>query len=426
MYLDTAQTRETTHSKSKTREIVAATIGTFFEWYDLLLYASFAVVLSKLFFPMQDPSVSMVLTLLTFASSYLIRPLGAIVIGGYADRAGRRAALVLSSILMAIGTFMTAVLPTYSQIGIAAPVMLVIARLIQGFSAGGEFGSANTYLTEQNSTKRAFFASFQFASTGAAIVAASLFAYVLNNHLDRVALEGWGWRIPFLIGLLIAPVAYYIRRNVEESPEFEAVSPSRNPLSETLRSDKWRLIVGAGIVCSGNVASYVNIYMPTYAITQLHLPATSAFIGGIGGGMVSAIFPLLGGHLADRFGAIRVMAIALTVGACGIYPAFLWLTAHPSVGALVLVQAAMSLVFYSFYYAPAGSVLSQLFPVSRRTTGVSISYVASQTLFGGITPLIVNLLISKTENPMMPAAYLCAIALISGFALLAAKRLKID
>jgi MHS family proline/betaine transporter-like MFS transporter len=408
---------------SRSREIIAATIGTFFEWFDLLIYASFAVLISRLFFPTGDPVTSLSLSLLTFASSYLIRPFGALIIGAYADRSGRRAALVLSSLLMMIGTLITAILPSYASIGATAPVLLVVARLIQGFSAGGEFGSANTYLSEQNPKHKSFYGSLQFAATGLAIVLASTFAYVLTKSLTQGDLESWGWRIPFFFGLLIGPVAWYIRTRVDESPEFSEAKASQTPIREALAEQKYPMLVGFGIVAAGNVASYVNIYMPTYAITQLKLEPTAAFVGGISGGLVSTFFPMLGGYLADRYGNVPVMRAALITGIIIVYPLFMLLQANPTVATLALVQAAIGLVFYSFYYAPVGGALTQLFPARCRTTCSSISYVASQTFFGGITPVVVTWLIATSGNPKIPGLYLSAIGLIGLLALSAGRRL---
>ena len=404
---------------------VAATIGTFFEWYDLLVYGAFAVVISRQFFPASDPAVGLFLGLLTFASAYLVRPLGAVLIGGYADRAGRKAALVLSAGLMLAGTLITGLLPNYATIGLAAPALLVLARLLQGFSAGGEFGAANTYLAEQNPRRRAFYASLQFSTTGLAIVVAASFGYVLNTVLSPAAMSAWGWRVPFLFGLLIGPVAWYIRRDVAESPDFAAGAAAAHPLREALAHDKLRMLVGAGVVCAGTVASYINIYMPTYAITQLHLPPASAFVGSIAGGLVSTLFPMLAGVLADRFGNVRVMTCAILAGIVIAYPLFLLLAAYPTVGTLALIQAVIALVFYSFYYAPVGTVLTQLFPASRRTIGSSISYVASQTFFGGITPVVVSSIIAASGNPMSPGLYLSAIGCVGLASLLVSRRMGV-
>jgi MHS family proline/betaine transporter-like MFS transporter len=421
MYAE-ASTIQSKGSKSRLREVIAAAIGSLFEWYDLGIYATFAVTLSAQFFPASDKNVSLLLGLLTYASAYVIRPLGAVIIGNYADKAGRRPALVLSAGLMAAGTLVTGILPNYQTIGLAAPILLVVARLIQGFSAGGEFGSANSYLTEQNAQRRAFYGSLQFSTVGIAILMSSAFAYVLHNGMSNESFDLWGWRIPFLFGLLIAPVAYYLRKNIDESPEFSNV-PNESPLRHTLQEDKYRLVVGALIVAGGTVASYVNIYMPTYAMTHLHLPPSAAFAGGIAGGLVSTIFPPAAGALADRLGAVRIMRVAMIVGIALTYPMFLLLSRHPSVVTLALIQATMSFVFFSFYYSPVGSVLTQLYPASRRTIGVSISYVASQTFFGGITPVIINWMISETGNPMVPGLYLSAIGVVSLFALTAGERL---
>jgi len=410
---------------NRTREVVAATIGTFFEWYDLLIYGSFAVVISHQFFPTTDPTVSLFLSLLTFASAYLVRPLGAILIGSYADRAGRKAALVLSAALMLVGTLITGILPNYDSIGVAAPVLLVAARLLQGFSVGGEFGSANTYLAEQNPRHRAFFASLQFSTTGLAIVVAATFGYVLNHNLSPEAMNEWGWRVPFLFGLLIGPVAYYIRQGVAESPDFKPGPETAHPLREALSHDKLRMLVGAGVVCAGNVASYVNIYMPTYAITQLHLPADSAFVGSIVGGLVSTVFPMVAGIMADRFGNVVVMGWAIVVGIVIAYPLFLLLGAYPTVATLALIQGLIGLVFYSFYYGPVGTVLTQLFPASRRTISSSISYVASQTFFGGITPAVVTYMIAVTGNQMSPGIYLSVMGCVGLFSLMVSRRMGV-
>ena len=410
---------------NRTREVVAATIGTFFEWYDLLVYGSFAVIISHQFFPTTDPTVGLFLSLLTFASAYLVRPLGALLIGSYADRVGRKAALVLSAGLMLIGTLITGILPNYDSIGVAAPVLLVLARLLQGFSVGGEFGAANTYLAEQNPRHRAFFASLQFSTTGLAIVVAATFGYVLNSTLTPEAMNEWGWRVPFLFGLLIGPVAYYIRQGVDESPDFHAGPETAHPLREALRHDKLRMLVGAGVVCAGNVASYVNIYMPTYAITQLHLPPASAFVGSIVGGLVSTIFPMVAGVMADRYGNVVVMSWAIVIGIVIAYPLFLLLGAYPTVATLALIQGLIGLVFYSFYYGPVGTVLTQLFPASRRTISSSISYVASQTFFGGITPAVVTYMIAVTGNQMSPGIYLSVMGCVGLFSLMVSRRMGV-
>src|SRR5258708_13178699 len=204
------------------RAVVAASIGSAFEWVGLVVYGFFAVVISKVFFPSGNDSVSILLTLGTFGVSFFMRPLGAIVLGAYADRAGRKAALTLSILLMMMGTLIIALLPTYSSIGIAAPLVLVLARLMQGFSAGGEFGSATAFLAEHVPGRRGFFASWQVASQGLTTLLAAIFGVVLTGNLSPAQMSSCGWRVPFVFCLLVTPVAYYIRQRLEQKPVFLA------------------------------------------------------------------------------------------------------------------------------------------------------------------------------------------------------------
>src|SRR3984957_6536200 len=207
-------------SKAQTRTVIAATVGAVLEWYDLLVYAMFAVVLAKQFFPASDPSVSLLLSLGTFALAWLVRPIGAVVIGAYGDRAGRKPALVLSAGLMMAGTLLTGALPPYASIGLAAPLLMMFSRLLQGFSAGGEFGSATALLAEQDPARRGFYASLQWSASGFAVFLAASSAFVINSLLTPDQVASWGWRLPYLFGLLIGPAAWYIRNRGEETPEF--------------------------------------------------------------------------------------------------------------------------------------------------------------------------------------------------------------
>ncbi|WP_347558384.1 MFS transporter [Robbsia sp. KACC 23696] len=405
------------------RDIVAANIGAFFEWFDLLVYAMFALTISKLFFPTTDPKVATLLSLLTFASSYLVRPVGAVVLGIYADKHGRRAAMSLAATLMLLGTLLMAFVPTYAHIGVLAPALLVFGRLLQGFSVGGEFGSANSYLTEQHPKWKAMLGSLQFSVSGFAVMLSSLFALSLNHILTPAQVESWGWRTPFIFGLLIGPVGVYMRKRIQESAAFENEAPRvRTPLAETFHSHVPFMLIGLMIVAAGNVASFLNIYMPTFAQRSLGISKDIAFTASICSGIVATIVPVFGGYVADRFGTRRVMGIALVIGLCMLYPLFYLLTHSPSFGTLALFQCAMSFVFYSFYYAPVSSVLSQLFPTSCRTTAVSITYVGSQLLFGGITPLVVNALVDASGSVMAPAWYVTGIGVISLLGLYLARK----
>jgi MHS family proline/betaine transporter-like MFS transporter len=408
-------------ARSRLRTSIACNIGAAFEWYDLVLYGLFAVVLSKQFFPSGSASTSLTLSLGAFAIAYLVRPLGAMVIGAYADRNGRKSGLLLSAGLMMLGILVTAVLPNYQAIGIAAPILMVLARMLQGFSAGGEFGSATALLSEQDPARRGFYASLQWASSGFAVLLASLAAYAVNRNLTAEDVANWGWRLPFLFGLLIGPVALYIRHNMEESPEFEAI-PQHAPLLELASHDKLRILAGAGVVAVGAAGSYLNIYMPTFAYTHLHLSNANALLGTITAGVINTILPPFFGALSDRLGRIRVMATAGVVGMLIAYPLFLWLLASPTVVTLICIQAILNTVFYCGYYATAPALLADLFPARNRTSGVSIAYVLAQLLFGGITPLIVTQLVASTGNPASPGLYLVGAAILSLACLWACRR----
>jgi len=408
---------------SRLHTAVAANIGALLEWFDLILYALFAVVLGKQFFPSSDPNVSLLLSLGAFAISWLVRPLGAIVIGAYSDRAGRKPGLTLSASLMMLGTAMIAFMPSYASIGMAAPILVVVARLIQGFSAGGEFGSATALLAEQDPNRRGFYASLQWAASGFAVLLASLAAYAVNTLLTPDQVAAWGWRVPFIFGLLIGPVAVYIRSQLDEPEEFLEADHADSPMAELLATDKTRVLLGAGLVAAGACGSFLNTYMPTFAFTKLGLPASQALLGTVTAGVINTLLPPVFGGLSDRVGRTKVMATAGVVGLLMIYPLFRWLIASPSIGTLVTIQALIALVFYCGYYATVPAALADLFPVRRRTSGVSVAYVLAQTLFGGVTPLVVGWIVATTGDPTSPGIYLGVVMLLSLACLAASARL---
>jgi MHS family proline/betaine transporter-like MFS transporter len=400
-------------SKAQTRTVIAATVGAVLEWYDLLVYAMFAVVLGKQFFPGSSPAGSLLLSWGTFALAWLARPLGAVVIGAYGDRAGRKPALVLSAGLMMVGTLLTGVLPPYASIGVAAPLLLMLARLLQGFSAGGEFGGATAMLAEQDPERRGFYASLQWSATGLAVFLAAGFAFVINAVLAPDQVEAWGWRLPFLFGLLIGPAAWYIRRRGEETPEFTHTAMAAHPIAEVASRDKLRVLLGAGVVAAGAAGSYTTNYMPSFAATQLHMGAATALIGTMVAGGVNTILPPVFGHLSDVYGRYRILGLFGAIGLCVIYPLFLWVLAVPTLFTLIAVQVVVAAVFYCGYYATVPSFLADLFPTRRRTTGISIAYVLAQLVFGGVTPVVVGALIKATGNPAAPGLYLAAVTLLS-------------
>ncbi|SFB68362.1 MFS transporter, MHS family, proline/betaine transporter [Polaromonas sp. OV174] len=399
------------------RPVISASIGNALEWFDLVVYGFFAATISKLFFPSGDDTISLMLTLGTFGVSFFMRPLGAIVIGAYADRVGRKAALTLSIALMFLGTLMICLVPTYSSIGLLAPAVLVVARMIQGFSAGGEFGSATAFLAEHAPKRRGFFSSWQVASQGLTTVLAAGFGAVLTSTLTPEQMLGWGWRIPFIFGLLIGPVAYYIRRNVDESAEFTSIKATSTPIRDTLSHQKERLLLAIGIVILGTVSTYLVLFMPVYGVKQLGLPASVVFTATMMVGVIQMFLAPVVGHLSDRFGRVRIMLIAAVLLLLAIYPMFALLVRQPSFGTLLMVQIIFGCLMTA-YFAPVPAILSEIFPTQTRTTGLSLSYNTAVTIFGGFAPFILTWLISVTNDKLSPSYYLIFAAIISITALL--------
>lgn len=418
---DTLAAASMTSRSHAWRAVVATSIGNALEWFDLVVYGFFAVVIAKLFFPAGNDTVSLLLTLGTFGVSFFMRPLGAIVIGAYADRAGRKAALTLSILLMMLGTAIIVVLPTYETIGIAAPLILVFARLMQGFSAGGEFGSATAFLAEHVPNRRGFFASWQVASQGLTTVLAAIFGTVLTGSLTPAQLMSWGWRVPFVFGLLIGPIAYYIRSNVDETPEFLAAETTQSPLRDTFAGHKTRLLIAIGIVVLGTVATYLVLFMPTYGVKQLGLPPSIAFSAVVLTGLIQMVGSPFVGHWSDKVGRTGLMLTSAAVMLVLIYPAFSWLVARPSAGTLIAVQVATGVVVTGYFAALPG-LLSEIFPVATRTTGMSLAYNIAVTVFGGFGPFIIAWLIRETGEKVAPSFYLMFAALLSFIALVAARK----
>jgi MHS family proline/betaine transporter-like MFS transporter len=411
------------------RLILATSIGNALEWYDLVVYGYFAVILSRLFFPTHDKTVSLLLTFGTFALSYLARPVGALVLGAYADRKGRKASLMLSISMMTLGTGMVALMPSYAAIGVAAPIAIFCSRLLQGFSAGGEFGSSTAFLVEHAPERSGFMSSWQFASQGASVLLASAFGAVLTGTLSNAQLESWGWRIPFLFGMLIGPIGMYIRRHIDESPEFEkaesAAKTSASPVREMLLEQKERLLVTIGALVLTTTANYMILYMPTYATRQLGLAPSYGFIGTFVTGFIIMTLTPFVGHWSDKVGRIRIMLGAGVLFFFTIYPAFLYMNAHPSLPTLLAAMIWVG-VLKAVYFAPIPALLAGLFPIRTRSTGMAFGYNLGTTIFGGFTPLIVTALIAFTGNKLAPGFYLMIAAVISLFTLVWARvRLKV-
>jgi MFS transporter, MHS family, proline/betaine transporter len=413
---------ELPHPSRRWRAVTAASIGNAFEWFDFIIFGFFAMMVAKLFFPAGNETASLLLTFASFGVTFIVRPFGAIVLGDFADRHGRKAALTLTISLMMVGTAITAFAPTYASIGIFAPIIVVVARMIQGFSAGGEFGSATVFLAEQNPRRRGLYASWQFAGQGLSAVLATGFGAALNGVLTAQQMEMWGWRIPFLFGLLIGPVGYYIRRHVDETLEFRSVQTISAPLRETFACGKTRLLVAIGTIVLLTVAAYTAVYMPTYAIRELGLPPVGGFLAGLLAGAIQIAVVPVAGALSDRLGRLPVAAAAGVAILVSVHPLFAWLVASPTIGWLLFIQAVIG-TFVAAYAGAIAALICELFPIRVRTTAVSTSYSLAVAIFGGFAPLIIASLIGITGSNLMPSHYLMFAATVSLAALGAAYRL---
>ncbi|MFJ3317383.1 MFS transporter [Herbaspirillum huttiense] len=410
----------TTHPQAR-RAIISSSIGNALEWFDILIYGAFAVVIAKQFFPTGDDSVSLLLTFATFGVSFFMRPLGAVVLGAYSDRAGRKAALMLSIMLMTVGTAMIAFMPSYATIGLLAPAGIALGKMIQGFSAGGEFGSSTAFLVEHAPHRRGFFSSWQVASQGISLLLAAIFGAVLNNMLTPEQLASWGWRVPFIFGLLIAPAGIYIRRHLDEAPEFKESSEKTDaPLRDTFAHQKMRLLIGAGSVIMATVSVYLSLYIPTYAVKQLGLPAWSSFAAMSVAGLIMFIGSPLVGAMSDKIGRTPFMITSSALYIVLTYPMFVFLTNSPGFLQLLLLQTVIG-VLMTMYFASMPALLADIFPVATRGTGMSLAYNIAVTIFGGFAGLIITWLIDFTGNKLSVSYFVIFGAVLSLIATLAAR-----
>ena len=400
--------------------IAAASIGNALEWFDLLIYGYFAVTISRIFFPSHNESVSLLMALGTFGISYLARPVGAIFLGAYADRAGRKASLLVSIVLMMVGTFLMLIMPSYASIGIMAPICVLVARLMQGFSVGGEFGSATAFLVEHGSERKGYFASWQWASQGLAALIASTFGVALTTLLTRSQLESWGWRTPYLFGLLLGPVGLYIRNRVAETPEFLSIKPTRTPVRDLMVNQWDRLLLAIGAVIVSTSSNYLILYVPTYAAKSLHLPQSTGFVATLVGACILTFGAPMIGHWSDKVGRSRIMMATTLLFLVSVYPLFSFLTTHASMATLIFAVAWLSLL-KTGYSGALPAFLAECFPAQTRATGMSLSYNIGVPIFGGFAPFYITWLIALTGSSMAPSFYIIFTALLGLVALLMAR-----
>ncbi|KMZ13904.1 Permease of the major facilitator superfamily [Candidatus Burkholderia humilis] len=389
------------------RLISAAAVGNTLEFYDFTVYAFFALIIGKLFFPVNDPLGQLLLAVASFGVGFFTRPVGGLLIGMYADRAGCKKAMLLTLGLMALGIAMIAV----------APVILVAARLIQGFSAGGEVGASTTLLLEQApSNRRGFYASWQFASQGLSALAGVLTGVALSASLSSAQLESWGWRVPFVIGTAIVPVGWWLRRTMEETPQpqtHKADKAPKIPLFTVLREHSRAVLTGLGLTIGGTAAHFIIVfYLSIYGVKTLGLPGWTSMLSGCVSGAILFFLAPLGGYLSDRIGRRKVLQTTRIVLMLAFYPAFVLLNHLPTPATLLSVVTLLSIV-HSINCGPMGAMLGELFPRPVRATGGAIVYSIGVAIFGGFAQFFVTLLIDITRSVMAAAWYVIGCGALS-------------
>ncbi|MHC6223795.1 citrate-proton symporter [Pseudomonas sp. X10] len=401
---------------SRNRQVVAAVIGNALEWYDFIVYGFLSSLIARLFFPSDDAYASLLMALATFGVGFFMRPVGGVLLGMYADRKGRKAAMQLIILLMTCSIALIAFAPDYAAIGLGAPALIVIARLIQGFATGGEYASATSFLVETAPpNRRGLYGAWQLFGQCLAVFAGAGMGALVTHTLSPEALDSWGWRVPFLLGLLIGPVGLWMRRHMQESDDFIASRKAGEKpvgLRQVLREHRRAVLVTMGSTISGTVAFYVVLVnMPTFAHTQLGLPLDQVFmVQMLAVALMTVVIPVAG-SLSDRYGRRPVLFIGVLGFSVLVYPLFSWVASAPSIQNLLVMQLLLcSMIGVS--YGPAPTAVAEQFPTRVRSTGLALAYNVAVMLFGGFAPFIVAWLTRVGGTPVAAAWYVLAASLI--------------
>jgi MHS family citrate/tricarballylate:H+ symporter-like MFS transporter len=395
--------------KSRLGAILRSTSGNFLEQFDFFLFGFYANAISKAFFPSDNETTALLLTFTTFWLGALMRPVGAIVLGAYIDRVGRRLGLIVTLAIMAMGTVFIAICPTYASIGIAAPIIVLIGRLLQGFSAGVELGGVSVYLFEiATPGNKGFYTSFQSASQQVAIFVAAILGFVLSESMPADQVAAWGWRIPFFIGCLIVPFIFILRRSLEETPAFLAMK--KHPTTSEVFSSaaaNWRIILlGMLMVAMTTVTFYfVTVYTPTFGKTVLKLTTRDALLVTLFVAVTNFIWLPIGGTVSDRIGRKPVLLAIAGLSLITAYPMLSWLVVAPTFTKMLFVELVFSF-YFGVYNGAMVAALTEVVPAHVRTTCFSLAFSLAAALFGTFTPLASTWLIAETGNRASPAYWL--------------------
>jgi MHS family proline/betaine transporter-like MFS transporter len=417
MPLRPAMTRS---SPTSTRSIAAALLGNTLEWFDFAVYGYVASIIARKFFPPGDEVAALLATFAVFGVGFVVRPLGAIVIGRLGDTRGRKFALLTTILLMAGGTGLIGITPTYDTIGIGAPLLLLIARMMQGFSVGGEFATSIAFIVEwAPPERRGLYGSLQQCSTVGGFLLGSGTAALLNSVMETSVLENWGWRIPFLVGALIGIVGLYMRRGIEETPAFARAVAAPQPVTGEAEASP---IVLAGRTFAFSVLWTVLyfiflFYMPTFTQVHAGLGRTEALWANSAGLLLCMAAIPLAGLLSDKVGRRPLLIVCAIFFLVLPYPLFSLIKAQGSMFHILWIQLAVGLAI-ALYAGPAPATMAEIFRTKGRSTYMSVGYALSATIFGGFAPFIATWLIATTGSPLSPAFYVMAAAAISLVAVL--------
>ncbi|MBT9431131.1 MFS transporter [Candidatus Sodalis endolongispinus] len=404
-------------------DVVRVISGNFLEMYDFMVFGYYASAIAATFFPADTPFASLMLTMMTFGAGFLMRPLGALVLGAYIDRCGRRAGLVLTLGLITFGTLTIACAPGYATLGLLAPALVLAGRLLQGFSAGVELGGVSVYLAEvAPAGRKGLYISWQSASQQLAVIFAALLGMALNRYVGEDMMSRWGWRIPFIVGCMILPCLFWIRRMLEESEAFQKRRPvprTREIFRSVARS--WPLIgLGVCMVAATTVSFYmITAFTPTYGKAVLHFSAGESFIVTLGVGLSNLFWLPRMGTLSDKIGRRPLLLTFTSLMLLTAYPVLYWLAAAPSMPRLIAAELWLSFL-YAGYNAAMVVTLTEIMPPAVRATGFSIAYSLAAAVFGGFNPAIASVLIHESGDNALPGAWLSLAALLG---LMAALRL---
>jgi MFS family permease len=394
---------------SRAWSVVRVSSGNFLEMYDFMVFGYYASAIGRTFFPSDSAFVSLMLSLMTFGAGFLMRPLGAIVLGAYADRHGRRAGLLLTLGLMSLGILSIACVPGYASIGLLAPLLVLSGRLLQGFSAGMELGGVSVYLSEiATPGHKGFYVSWQSASQQVAVMLAALLGVVLSSSLSPEQMRLWGWRVPLLLGCAIVPLLFILRRSLQETEQFIA-RKHRPRTREILRSlgANWQIVLtGTLLVTMTTVSFYmITAYTPTFGSAVLHLASRDSLIVPLFVGASNLFWLPVMGALSDRVGRRPLLLTSTLLMLITAYPMMLWLVDAPSFSRLLLTELWLSFV-YGMYQGAMVVLLTEIMPVGVRTTGFALAYSLATAVFGGFTPALSHWLINVTRNPAVPGLWL--------------------